>query len=137
MRRVFADTFYWIALLNPRDQAHDLAASVSEGLGAVRIVTTEEVLTELLNFFGSRGPHFRRAAVGLVERMRSDPMIDVVAQTHAGFLAGCVLYQARPDKGYSLTDCISMNVMRRDGLIEVLTNDEHFAQEGFSCLLRD
>ena len=137
MRRVFADTFYWIALLNPRDQAHNLAVSVSKGLGAARIVTTEEVLTEFLNFFGSRGTHLRRAAAGLVEKMRSDPMIDVAAQTHAGFLAGCLLYQARPDKGYSLTDCISMNVMRRDGLIEVLTNDEHFTQEGFSCLLRE
>jgi predicted nucleic acid-binding protein len=137
MRRVFADTFYWIALLNPRDQAHDLAVSVSKGLGAVRIVTTEEVLTEFLNFFGSRGCHLRRAAAELVDQMRADPMIDVVAQTHAGFLAGCALYQARPDKGYSLTDCISMHVMRRNGLIEVLTNDEHFAQEGFSCLLRD
>ena len=40
-------------------------------------------------------------------------------------------------KGYSLTDCISMNVMRRDGLIEVMTNDEHFTQEGFCCLLRE
>jgi predicted nucleic acid-binding protein len=137
MRRVFADTFYWIALLNPRDQAHDLAVSVSKGLGVVRIVTTEEVLTELLNFFGSRGCRLRRAAAELVDQMRADPMIDVAAQTHAGFLAGCALYQARPDKGYSLTDCISMHVMRRNGLIEVLTNDEHFAQEGFSCLLRD
>ena len=137
MRCIFADTFYWIALLNPRDQAHDLAVSVSKGLGAVRIVTTEEVLTEFLNFFGSRGPHLRRAVAGLVERMQSDPMIDLVAQTHAGFLAGCVLYRAHPDKGYSLTDCISMDVMRRDGLIELLTNDEHFTQEGFCCLLRD
>ena len=47
----------------------------------------------------------------------------------------CRLYQARPDKGYSLTDCISMEVMRREGLSEVLTNDEHFTQEGFTCLL--
>lgn len=137
MRRVFADTFYWIALFNPRDQAHDLAVSVSKGLSAVRIVTTKEVLTEFVNFFGSRGCHLRRAAAELVEQMRSDPMIDVAVQTHAGFLAGCALYQVRPDKGYSLTDCISMNVMRRDGLIEVLTNDEHFTQEGFCCLLRD
>ncbi len=69
--------------------------------------------------------------------MQSDATIDVVAQTHASFLAGCVLYQARPDKGYSLTDCISVNALRRDGLIEVLTNDEHFTQEGYCCLLRD
>jgi predicted nucleic acid-binding protein len=79
MRCIFADTFYWIALLNPRGQAHALAVSVSKGLGAVRIVTTEAVLRELLNFFGSRGPHLRRAVAGLVERMQSDPMIDLVA----------------------------------------------------------
>jgi uncharacterized protein len=137
MRCVFADTCYWIALLNPRDQTHEFAVSVSKTLGTVRIVTTEEVLTEFLNFFGSRGPYLRRAATGLAETMRSDRLIQVVAQTHAGFLAGCSLYRARPDKGYSLTDCISMDVMRREGLSDVLTNDEHFAQEGFYCLLRD
>ena len=137
MRTVFADTFYWIALLNPNDQAHPRAVSVSKGLGAVMIVTTEEVLTEFLNYFGTRGPFFRGAAVRLVDRMQSDRMIEVAPQNHHGFLAGCGLYQARPDKGYSLTDCISMELMRREGLSEVLTNDEHFTQEGFSCLLRN
>ena len=44
MRCIFADTFYWIALLNPRDQAHDLAVSVSKGLGAVRIVTIRQAI---------------------------------------------------------------------------------------------
>jgi hypothetical protein len=42
------------------------------------------------------------------------------------------LYQSRLDKGYSLTDCISMQTMRREGLTEVLTNDRHFEQEGFA-----
>jgi len=49
MRSIFADTFYWIALLKPRDQAHDLAVSVGKGLVVVGIVTTDEVLTEFLN----------------------------------------------------------------------------------------
>jgi predicted nucleic acid-binding protein len=44
------------------------------------------------------------------------------------------LYKARADKGYSLTDCISMNTMRERNLTEVLTHDQHFAQEGFSLL---
>jgi predicted nucleic acid-binding protein len=44
------------------------------------------------------------------------------------------LFEDRPDKGYSLTDCMSMQVMRRDGLTEVLTNDHHFSQEGFRIL---
>ncbi len=43
----------------------------------------------------------------------------------------------RPDKGYSLIDCISMQTMRKEGLIEVLTNDRHFEQEGFRALFRD
>jgi predicted nucleic acid-binding protein len=135
MRAVFADTCYWIALLNPRDQTHDSALRVSRGLTAYRIVTTEEVLTEVLNYFGARGPYFREAATKLVERMRADRSIDILPQTHDGFLAGLGLYQARPDKGYSLTDCISMETMRREWVSEALTNDEHFKQEGFTCLL--
>jgi predicted nucleic acid-binding protein len=63
--------------------------------------------------------------------------IQIASQTHQGFLAGCRLYQARPDKGYSLTDCISMELMRRHGLGEVVSNDDHFTQEGYSCLLRN
>lgn len=135
MRAVFADTCYWIALLNPRDQTHDIAIRVSRGLTGYRIVTTEEVLTAVLNYFGSRGPYIRSAAAKLVERMPADPSIRILPQTRESFLAGFRLYQARPDKGYSLTDCISMEALRREGLSEVLTNDEHFKQEGFTCLL--
>jgi uncharacterized protein len=105
------------------------------GLAERRIVTAEEILTELLNYFGARGSYFRSAAVKLVERMQADRSVQVLPQTHEGFLAGLRLYQARPDNGFSLTDCISMEAMRRQGLNEVLTNDEHSSQEGFTCLL--
>jgi len=135
MRAVFADTCYWIALLNPKDQTHDIAVRVSKDLTDYRIVTAEEILAELLNYFGARGSYSRNAAAKLVERMQADRSIQVLPQTHEGFLAGLRLYQARPDKGYSLTDCIAMEAMRRQGLSEVLTNDEHFTQEGFTCLL--
>lgn len=135
MRAVFADTCYWIALLNPKDQTHDIAIRVSKRLTAYRIVTTEEVLTELLNYFAARGPYFRSAAAKLVERMQGDGSIQILPQTHEGFLAGLRLYQARADKSYSLTDCIAVDAMRRLGLSEVLTNDEHFTQEGFARLL--
>jgi len=135
MGAVYADTCYWIALLNPRDQTHDIAVRVSKGLTDYRTITSEEVLTEFLNYYGVRGPYFRGAAAKLVERMQADRSIRILPQTREGFLAGLRLYRARPDKGYSLTDCISMEVMRREGLSEVLTNDGHFKQEGFTCLL--
>jgi hypothetical protein len=60
-----------------------------------------------------------------------------VAQTAASFASGLALYRARLDKGYSLTDCISMQTMRQEGLSEVLTNDRHFEQEGFRALFRN
>jgi predicted nucleic acid-binding protein len=52
-------------------------------------------------------------------------------------LSGFDLYASRADKGYSLTDCISMQTMRRQGLTTVLTNDKHFEQEGFHTLFRE
>ncbi len=62
--------------------------------------------------------------------------VHVIPQSHESFLTGLALYEARPDKGYSLTDCTSMHAMRREGLTEALTNDHHFEQEGFKALFR-
>ena len=83
---------------------------------------------------GSAG--VRRAAVQVVQAILSDPEIRVIAQSHAGFLVGLSLYESRPDKQYRLTDCISMNVMKAEGIRVVLTNDHHFAQEGFQVLIK-
>lgn len=70
-----------------------------------------------------------------MESILNDPDAMVRPQTHQSFLGGLVLYKARPDKGYSLVDCISMETMRQEGMTEVLTHDAHFAQEGFVILL--
>ena len=136
MRRVFADAVYWIALANPRDQWHPQALKASQGLQGAEIVTTEEVLVEFLAYFSGFGRLMREGGVRYAESVLGDPGIVVLPQTHQSFLDGLSLYKARPDKGYSLTDCISMQAMRSHGIIEVLTNDHHFAQEGFVVLLK-
>lgn len=74
----------------------------------------------------------RRKAVINARRILDDSGVRVVPQSRDAFLSGMALYEARPDKGYSLVDCISMQTMRKEGLIEVLTNDRHFEQEGFA-----
>lgn len=66
-----------------------------------------------------------------------DPTVRVIRQSHDSFVAGFELFRSRPDKGYSLTDCISMQAMRREGIGEVLTNDRHFEQEGLRAVFRD
>jgi len=132
VKTVFADTFYWIALTLPGDAAYARAGQVMDD-----IVTTEEVLTEYLTFFCVSPEYLRREVASSVEAILHDPTVRVLPQSHDSFIAGFELYRARPDKGYSLTDCISMQAMRKEGLTEVLTNDRHFEQEGFWALFRD
>jgi predicted nucleic acid-binding protein len=130
----FADTFYWIALIFPRDAFHAAVSSFSRTLGSVRLVTTDEVLTEVLSHFAGHGPYWRAKIATLVHAVRSDPDVDVLPQTRADFDAALALYEARPDKEYSLTDCRSMVALWALGIIEVLTHDHHFTQEAFTIL---
>jgi predicted nucleic acid-binding protein len=92
---------------------------------------------EYLTFFASASETLRRRAATSVQRILAKPVIRVIPQSRSSFLAGLDLYSQRPDKGYSLVDCISMQTMRREGLTEALTNDRHFEQEGFRALFRD
>jgi len=94
-------------------------------------------LAEYLTFFATAPEQMRRKAVMNARRILDDPGVRVVPQSRESFLSGMALYEARPDKGYSLVDCISMQTMRLQGLTEVLTNDRHFEQEGFRVLFRD
>jgi predicted nucleic acid-binding protein len=133
-RVLFADAFYWVALLNPGDAFHAWVVSFSRTLGTAHLVTTDEVVTEVLNWFARSGPYWRGKAATLVHDLRSDSDVGVLPQTRADFDAALALYEARPDKGYSLTDCRSMLVLRALSVNEVLTNDHHFTQEGFTIL---
>lgn len=137
MKQVFADTFYWVALAHPKDHWHERAKTLSKSLGSVQIVTTGEVLVEFLTQLGGHDVSLRAKAVALTRSVRADPHITVIPQTRTTFDAGLALYEARLDKTYSLTDCISMQTMRDAGINEVLTYDEHFVQEGFRALFRE
>lgn len=132
---IFADTFYWIALANPADAAHHSALALDLPNPKANLVTTDEVLSEFLNYFADAGARKRGIVVGMFEAAMRHPGIEVLPQTRQTLMRGVDLYKARNDKGYSLTDCISMVTMREHQISEVLTHDRHFAQEGFAVLL--
>jgi predicted nucleic acid-binding protein len=136
MTAIFADTFYWIALADSADSAHRRALTLTAERATSRIVTTDEVLTEYLTFFATAPEPSRRGAAEVVEDLLTSSIVRVVPQSRESFRAGLQLYRARPDKRYSLVDCISMQTMRREGLTDILTNDRHFEQEGFRALFR-
>ena len=135
MDEVFADAFYWIALANPADQWHNAVKRYDVTNPDALIVTTEEVLTEFLNFYAEAGIHRRRIVGAMCEQVLLYPTITVISASHESFSQGFELYRQREDKGYSLTDCISMIVCRQREIQEILTNDHHFEQEGFIVLL--
>ena len=137
MKRVFADTFYWIALINKSDSWYQRVKSYSVNLENIEIITTEEVLTETINFFAAFPAPMRAAVSQLVVQIIADYNIQVIPQTHESFIAGLELFQQRFDKGYSLTDCISMITMKNLNIIDILTHDKHFTQEGFLILFKD
>lgn len=102
MRLVFADTFYWAALVNPRDEWHQRVKAISHTLAQTRLITTDEVLIEFLNFFSSYGTYLKNSAVLRVRDIMQNSRTQVIPQTRGSFLAGLALYGQRIDKGYSL-----------------------------------
>lgn len=132
MTGVFADSFYFFALINPRDDVHRRAVEFSQSLN-VPVITTPWVLTELAD--GLSRSSFRGTFSLILEKFRADPLNIIIPASDALFDAGCGMYKARPDKQWSLTDCISFVVMRQRDLTNALTGDHHFAQAGFKPLL--
>jgi predicted nucleic acid-binding protein len=138
---VFLDTGYLVALLSPRDDFHDRTVEVEELLADTPLITSDLVLTELLNFFSDKGAnleeraYLRDQAVQVVHGLQNDAQVVIVEQTPDLFDAALTRYAERPDKGYSLVDCCSMIIMERRGLLEVATADHHFVQAGFVILI--
>ena len=137
MRFIFIDSLYLIAILIDDDQWHAAALQIEESLtNTVRLVTTYEVLTEFLASVSRGRPDIRLEAVDTVRDIMADDNIMLVSQSADLFARGLELYANRPDKRYSLTDCISMVVMRDMDITEALTHDRDFESEGFIRLIR-
>lgn len=137
MRQIFLDTFYLEALANKRDHAHEPAIVMTVKLGNFRGVTSEMVLTEVLNALCNRGEYLRKSVIRLTHRLRNDSKTIIIPQTSEQFEQAFDFYQRLLDKGYSLTDCASMQIMKQLEIYEILTFDKHFQQEGFTALLRE
>ena len=135
MNRLFCDTLYFTALVNPKDQWHQSAIKVEPLVETVDLVTTEEILIELLNFYSEFGSRIRFEVSMYVRQLLLNPKFEIIGRGEMSFLEALELYETRLDKGYSLTDCISMNVCRTLNITEILTHDRHFQQEGFTILL--
>ena len=133
--KVFVDTAYYVAALLPRDGLHRTAVALAGELADAELVTADAVFHELLAQVSEHGANTRQRAVELVRAAHGDPSVQVVRQSEQLFRRSLELYEQRPDKGYSLTDCLIMVICRDQDINDVLTHDHHFAQEGFRILM--
>ena len=131
MNRVFADTSYYIALLGERDRHHAQAVVLAQSYYG-QIITTDYVLLEVGNWLSRTAD--RPLFVQLLKAIDEDPHTTVVPGSRRVFDQGRALFVQRMDKDWSLTDCISFAVMRREKLVEALTADHHFVAAGFQGL---
>ena len=132
MKVAFADTSFYQALLNPKDNWHDSAKQVSTVYRG-KVVTSEYVLCEL-GALMSHG-HLRQIFMELVKGLESAPRVEIIHSSHRYFEAGLALFVERPDKEWSLTDCISFALMRERNITDALPCDHHFEQAGFRTML--
>lgn len=131
MNTAFADTSFYLALLDERDPLHKRALAQSK-LNRP-IVTTEFVLLELGNACARAEDHADFLAV--VAGLRASARVTTVALDPQLLQRGLDLFASRNDKDWSLTDCVSFVVMQDRGLTDALTADRHFEQAGFKVLL--
>jgi predicted nucleic acid-binding protein len=136
MKQIFADTFYWIALLNPKDDWHQIALNYAHNCINDQLITTDGIIDEILNYASCRGTIMRQKALLMCTQMLREKTIQVISYTPELRQLGFELYKQRSDKGYSITDCISMVIMQQMDIFEVLTHDKHFTQEGFIILFQ-
>ena len=132
MKTVFADTAYFLALVSQRDRLHEQAMALAQNPPG-DLLTTEWILTEVGD--GLSAPTVRSRFVRLCALLRSREDVEIVPATSQLFERGCTLFEARPDKHWSLTDCLSFVVMKERSLEAALTPDEHFEQAGFRRLM--
>lgn len=134
---VFLDTSYALALSATTDQFHRRALQLADELelSRARLVTTRAVLLEVGNALSRQ--RYRAAAVGLLAAMEADPSVEIVPLTESLYVQALTLYSSRLDKEWGLIDCASFVVMTDRGIVNALTTDEHFQQQGFRALLRE
>jgi predicted nucleic acid-binding protein len=134
MKSVFADTFFYLALLDERDEHHPQVLSYLQHSRDF-VLTTRWVFAEVANAMS--GSVLRADVVDLLMTLESDPSVIVVGTSDELYRRGLELYANSPDKEWSLTDCISFVVMKEHAVQEALTGDHHFTQAGFQILLGD
>jgi uncharacterized protein len=130
--RIFIDTLFVIALINPRDQYHAKATELATKYESDEFLVTDAVLLEIGNGLAR---NFKQEAIQVIQSFFESEEVEIVHVTPELFERGFELYKNYRDKDWGLVDSISFVVMADGGVGQALTFDVHFQQAGFEALM--
>jgi hypothetical protein len=131
--KIFVDTLFIVALINKRDQYHQIALNLAEQYENCPLITTDAIFLESGNKLSA---NYRNEVVELIEQFLSSDEIDVIRLTPELFDESLRLYKKHQDKSWGLVDCFSFVVMKQHKVSQALTFDRHFIQAGFQALMK-
>ena len=131
MNEVFADAWFFIALLDERDSNHKRVSEYSQN-NDHPLVTTRWILAEVGAALAD-SPNRAEVATFLAGAGIDDDM-EVVTDSDEWYDRGLALFVKRPDKQWSLADCASFALMDERCIQQALTGDKHFRQAGFTAI---
>ena len=131
--KIFADTWFFVALINKRDQYHQKALELSEEYENYPLITTDAVFLEVGNALSN---NYKNEAVELMESFLESDDFEVIRLNPDLFDEALSLYKKHQDKSWGLVDCISFVVIKRYEVTQALTFDRHFIQAGFQALMK-
>ena len=131
--KIFVDTLFIVALINKRDQYHQIALNLAEQYENCPLITTDAIFLESGNKLSA---NYRNEVVELIEQFLASDEIDVIRLTPELFDESLRLYKKHQDKSWGLVDCFSFVVMNQHKVSQAITFDRHFIQAGFQSLMK-
>ena len=128
MRGIFIDTGYLIALINKKDDLHEIAAGAAKKFHGP-FLTTQLILVEVANSLCL--PQQRLLAISIIEKIQNDTLTTIIPLSSDRFKKAFLFYKKHSDKAWGMVDCFSFVAMDEFGVKQALTFDEHFRQAGY------
>jgi predicted nucleic acid-binding protein len=126
---IFADTSFWVALRNQRDNRHKEAVALLRLHADRGIVTSNHVRGETWTYLRRRAGH--GAAVAFLDSLERSPRVRILAVSEKHEDEALRFLRQRDEREYSFVDATSFVLMKSLRTREALAFDGDFSAAGF------
>jgi predicted nucleic acid-binding protein len=131
---LFADTYYWVAILKPNDQYKDIVSEKQKEIqeNECRIITSELVLCEVCNTLSKHNILPKEVIADFLSDLKHYSNMTVVSFNDINFDEVLGLFGKYSDKDWSFVDHSSILISKEFEISYILSGDKHFAQAGLT-----